>query len=228
MAMITLVVAPNGVAIPQEQQEKAPSPKLLWTLAPVAAALVRPMLANPSEPTEVATTLIHADEVACVWQVGPWTIHGSDLRGASLAKFKELVGIARGSAVSSSRYVMSGVGADEGLPVGFIVQIAGKDAPLPMVSFPLPRDVQTMWLVAKRLDLTARVGEVAFRAALADVAATRAAHADMAGAFDPTMKLLADKHGIGGDEAIAAMILEGWEREGGGAKAIEAFNAAIR
>ncbi|MDB4935255.1 MAG: hypothetical protein JWP87_2227, partial [Labilithrix sp.] len=201
---ITLVVAPNGVAIPEEEQAKVASPKLLWTLAPVAAALARPMLPNPTTPTELKTTLVHDEEIACVWQVGPWIIHGSDLRGGSLSAFQELVRLARGRSAGASAleapaplFVMSGCGADEGLPVGFIVQMATKEAPLPMVSFPLPRDVQTMWLVAKRLDLNARLGDEAVKAALADVAAVRASHGgEMAAAFEPMMRVLREKHGV--------------------------------
>ncbi len=231
---ITLVVAPNGSALAQDELATVASPKLLWTLAGVAAALVRPMLEKPAETSKVSTTLVRSDDVAIIWQVGPWILHGSDLRAGTLEQYLEIVKTARARGaiastlgVGTPRYAMSGFACDEGIPVGFIVQFAGDEAPLPMVHFPLPRDVQTMWLVAVRLALAARLGEVGLQLALAAAAQERARHPDFARAFEPSMAMLAKDHGIAGDEAVAAMILDGWEREGGGAAAIEAFTSML-
>src|SRR5262245_38017237 len=180
-----VMVAPNGVGIAEEDQARFASPPLLWTLANIAGALVRAVLPDPQRPQELATNVVRNDDVAIVWQLGPWILHGSDLRHGTLSQFFEMCRRSRAKSgmaaiiggppgVLIPKWVMSLLALDEGIPVGVIVQYAGDQAPLPMMELSLPRDVQSMWLTSVRLGLSARVGEPVYQRAISTVAEIRA------------------------------------------------------
>ena len=78
-----IIVAPNGVALPEELQAQLENPPLVWTLAGVVGSLVR-STSEVTQPIEVGVHVARSDDVACVWGVGPWVFHASDLRAGTL------------------------------------------------------------------------------------------------------------------------------------------------
>ena len=116
------------------------------------------------------------------------------------------------------RFAFAGITIDEGIPVGFIVQIYEGEPPLPLLLVHADQKVRSMWLASTRLCMARRMGEVAFQAALAEVAAFQARVGTITPEnFDELTATLSRAHHVAADEASAAAVLEDWERRGGGA-----------
>jgi hypothetical protein len=237
MVPIDIVVAPNGVMLPEGLPEQVENPQLLWTLAGVAGAFVRATAAEVAEPIKVRVDVARSDEVAIFWVVGSWVLYASDLRAGTLSMFCEMVRKSRAKSamrallgvpsgpVTIPHYAMSLLARNEGIPVGIIVQTVEDPVPLPMFDIRLSDDVQTMWLASVHCNLVARLGEPALRAALATVAELRAAHPDPGAFVDHLPGALMEQH-IVDDEAVACIVLEEWHRKGGAAE-LAALRAMI-
>jgi len=236
---MNIIVAPNGVALPQDVQATLQNPQLVWTLAGVLGSFVRAS-SQVTEPIEVPIHVVRADDVANVWAVGPWVFHASDLRSGTLGMYCEMVRKSRAKAgmaqmmgmqappgVVIPRYVMSLLAHDEGIPVGIIVQSTAPQPPLPMLELQLEAGVQSMWLASAHINIVARIGEPALRAALAAVATLRAAHTDF-GTFIDQMPATLKPHSLVDDEAIACLVLDQWERQDGGAQRMQQLRTMVR
>jgi len=222
-----ILVAPNGVGVAEEDQRASANPQLLMTVAGVAGELVRGSV-ELAQPTPVPVNVVRADDVAIVWQLGPWILHASDLRAGTLGQYCEMVRKSRAKSalaganptgVTIPRYVMGLLAHDEGIPVGIIVQHTTNPPPLPSLDLHLSSSMLTMWLTSVHANIVARLGEPAFRAALATVAQVRASTTDL-GKFLDQMPAALQRHQIVDEEAIACMQFEPWERAGG-AEAID-------
>ena len=231
-------MAPNGVALPEDIQPQLENPPLAWTLAGVVGSFVR-STSQVTEPIEVGVTIARSDDVACVWMVGPWVFHASDLRAGTLAMYCEMVRKARAKAymaemmgmqqppgVANPRYVMSLLAQDEGIPVGIIVQCTLPQPPLPLLEMRLEGSTESMWLTSVHINIVARIGEPALRAALAAVAQLRAQHTDF-DTFLDHMPATLKAHSIVDEEAIACLVLDQWERERGHAR-IQQLRTMVR
>ena len=235
---MNIIVAPNGVALPEDMPQPQ-NPQLVWTLAGVVGSFVRSSV-QVTQPMEVGVTVARADDVACVWMAGPWLFHASDLRAGTLAMFCEMVrksrakaavagmlGMQQAAGVTVPRFVMSLLAHDEGIPVGIIVQSTAAQPPLPMIELQLEGSVQAMWLASTHINIVARIGEPALRSALAAVAQLRAQHTDY-GAFMDSVPATLQPRSIVDDEAIACLVLDQWEREGGGAARLQQLRSMVR
>lgn len=235
---MNIIVAPDGVALPEDMPQPQ-NPQLVWTLAGVVASFVRSSV-QVTQPMEVAVNVARADDVACVWMAGPWVFHASDLRAGTLAMFCEMVrksraktamagmlGMQQPPGVAVPRYVMSLLAHDEQIPVGIIVQSTAPQPRLPLIEMQLEGNVQAMWLASVHVNITARIGEQALRKALAAVAQLRAQHTDF-GAFMDQVPATLQPHSIVDEEAIACLVLDQWEREGGGAARMQQLRSMVR
>jgi hypothetical protein len=74
-----ILVAANGVGVAEEDQRASANGALMMTIAGVAGSLVSASV-EVTQPIQVPVGVERADDVAIVWQIGPWILHASDLR----------------------------------------------------------------------------------------------------------------------------------------------------
>lgn len=235
MTEMEILVAPNGVGVPEELQRTAPNLPMLLSLAGVTGGLVRGTL-QVTEPVRIRIQVMRSDDVGLVWVAGPWVLHASDLRAGTLSQYCEIVRKSRAKAamtarlqppnVTVPRHVMSLFAADEGIPVGMIVQHTHDPPPVPLLDIGLDGATQTMWLVSVWCNIVARLGEPALRKAIAATEALRAEVNDVPSVLVERLPGVLSAHSLADDEAIACLVLDEWER-GGGAAAIRAFTAQV-
>ena len=227
MNRIEILVAPNGVGVPAELQDTAPNLPMLLSLAGVVGSLVR-----TTATVTIPITGARSDEVGLVWVVGMWHFHASDLRAGTLSQFCAMVDRSRAKSLVAGqlatpnmtipRFVMSLCAADEGIPVGIIVQSAHDTPPRPMVDVQLERTVEGLWLLGSYLGLVARLGEDQLREVLRTAEALAVAPpADVA-----RHQAALAAYRLPPDEEIACMGLDPWVRTHGG-DAIRAFRALV-
>ncbi len=221
-----LKVSPKGTSAPAEDHAAAQNPALFGTMVGVAGALVHASVADPQQSIDVNVHQMQSNEIALVWLVGRWVVHASDLRAGTMTKFCEMVRSSRAktavavpAAVEASRpaHVMCLMARDEGIPVGMIVHIVGRKPPLPMVELRMRHDIQEMWLVGAIFNVVARIGEDAFRTAIAASIRAREQSPDQETARTRTSEVLAH-HQIVDDEAVACAVYPAWSAAGGDAE----------
>jgi len=231
MNRIEILVAPNGVGVPAELQDTAPNLPMLLSLAGAVGSLVR-TTATVTEPVTIPVTVARSDEVGLVWVAGMWHFHASDLRAGTLSQFCAMVDRSRAKSLVAGqlatpnmtipRFVMSLCAADEGIPVGIIVQSTHDTPPRPMVDFQLERTAEEMWLLSSYLGLVARIGEDQLQEVLRTAEALAVAPpADVA-----RHQAALAAYRLPPDEEIACMGLDPWVRARGG-DAIRAFRALV-